>query len=103
MVVNGKTGRIQYIYNQTIFVKAEKSMLPIFPVYDSDTVYYPIVPGYASTIHKVMGQDIEHVTLAFDRKTSSAAVGYVAISRVSSINNIVPVIHLRKSHFINKQ
>ena len=41
-----------YIYNQTIFVKSEKSVLPIFPVYDKKTVYYPIVPGYASTVHK---------------------------------------------------
>ena len=68
MVVNGNTGQIQYIYNQTIFVKSENAILSIFPVYDNKTVYYPIVAGYASTVHKVMGQDIEHVTLAFDKK-----------------------------------
>ena len=105
MVVNRNTGRIQYIYiyKQTIFVKSEKSVLPIFPVYDTNTVYYPIVPGYVWMIHKVMGQDIEHVTLVFDKKTFYSVVGYVAISRVSSIDNIVPVIRLRKSHFFNKQ
>ena len=68
-----------------------------------NTVYYPIVPGYAWMVHKVMGQDIEHVTLVFDKKTFSSAVDHVAISRVSSIDNIVPVIHLRKSHILNKQ
>ena len=81
-------------------MKSEKSVLPFFPVYDNKTVYYPIVAGYVLTIHKVMGQDIEHVTFALDKKTLPSVVGYVAISKVSYIDNIVPLIRLRKSHFI---
>ena len=38
MVVNGNFGQIQYIYNQTIFVKSEKSVLTIFSVYDNKTI-----------------------------------------------------------------
>ena len=75
-------------------------MLPIFPVYDNGVCYYPIVPGYASTVHKIVGQDLAHVTLVFDLKKLLSAVGYVAISRVNSINNIVPLLRLRKSHFL---
>ena len=48
-----------------------------------------------------MGQTLAHVTLAFDLRKLSSAVGYVAISRVDSINNVVPLLRLGKSHFIN--
>ena len=48
-----------------------------------------------------MGQDLDHVTLAFDLITLSPAVGYVALSRVSSFDKVVPMLRLRKSHFFN--
>ena len=70
-------------------------------MYDKGQEYFPIVPGYASTVHKVIGQALQHVTLAFDISMLSPAVGYVALSRVSSIDNVVPLLRLRKSHFIN--
>ena len=100
-VVNGNSGKVKYIHDSIIFVQSEKYLLPIFPVYDNQICHYPIVPGYASTVHKIMGQDIPHVTLVFDLKTLSSAVGYVALSRVGSIDNIVPLLRLRKSHFYN--
>ena len=70
-------------------------------MYDKGQEYFPIVPGYASTVHKVIGQALQHVTLAFDISMLSPAVGYIALSRVSSIDNVVPLLWLRKSHFIN--
>ena len=70
-------------------------------MYDKGQEYFPIVPGYASTVHKVISQALQHVTLAFDISMLSPAVGYVALSRVSSIDNVVPLLRLRKSHFIN--
>ena len=70
-------------------------------MYDKGQEYFPIVPGYASTVHKVIGQALQHVTLAFDISMLSPAVGYIALSRVSSIDNVVPLLRLRKSHFIN--
>ena len=48
-----------------------------------------------------MGQTLGHMTLAFDIRMLSPGVGYVALSRVSSLDNIVPLLRLRKSHFIN--
>lgn len=90
-----------YIYNSILFVQSKTSILPIFPVYDDGVPYYPIVPGYASMVHKIMGQTLAHVTLAFDLRKLSSAVGYVAKSCVDSINNFVPLLRLRKSHFIN--
>ena len=48
----------------------------------------------------VIVQTLEHITLAFDIRMLSPAVGYVALSRVSSFDNVVPLLRLRKSHFI---
>ena len=48
----------------------------------------------------VIVQTLEYITLAFDIRMLSPAVGYVALSRVSSIDNVVPLLRLRKSHFI---
>ena len=76
-------------------------MVPVFSVYRDGQEYFLIVAGYASIIHKVMGQKLQHVTLAFDTRMLSPALGYVALSRVSSLANVVPLVRLRKSHFIN--
>ena len=42
---------------------------------------YPLRPGYASTVHKLQGAELKHVTIWLDAKNMRAA-GYVAISRV---------------------
>ena len=85
----------------TIFIKTTNAIVPVFPVYSNGLEYFPIVAGYASTIHKVMGQSLQHVTLVFNMRMLSPAVGYVALSRVSSLDDVVPLLRLRKSHFIN--
>ena len=60
--------------------------LAVYPMTDyvPDCGYvtaYPIRPGYASTIHKLQGAELEHITVWLDIKKAKAA-GYVAISRV---------------------
>ena len=60
--------------------------LAVYPMTDyvADCGYvtaYPIRPGYASTIHKLQGSELEHITIWLDMKKAKAA-GYVAISRV---------------------
>ena len=47
-----------------------------------------------------MGQDLDYVTLALVLRTLSPAVVYVALSRVSSFDKVVPMLGLRKSHFL---
>ena len=44
-------------------------------------VHYPMRLGYASTLHKVQGATLEHVTLWLDVANMPAAA-YVALSRV---------------------
>ena len=76
-------------------------IIPVFTVYNNGQEYFPLVAGYASTVHKVMGQTLKHVTLVFDMQMLSPAVGHVALSRVSSLENVVPLLQLRRSHFVN--
>ena len=95
------TGKIKYFEGNIIFIQSSNKIIPVFAVFDQGQQYFPIVVGYASTVHKVMGQTLQHVTLAFDIRILSPAVGYVALSRVSAIDNVVPLLRLRKSHFIN--
>ena len=100
-VLNGMVGKVQYCEGQHIFIRRGEKVIPVFPVYNNRQPYYPIVAGYSFTIHKVMGQTLPHVTLVFDTRFLSPAVGYVALSRVSSLDNVVPMLRLRKTHFIN--
>ena len=95
------TGKIKYIEGNIIFLESSDKLIPVFAVYDNGKRYYPIVPGYASTVHKVMGQTLKHITLVFDMRIFTPALGYVALSRVSSLDNVVPLLRLGRSHFIN--
>ena len=44
--------------------------------------HFPIRLGYASTIHKVQGDEFRHITICMDKKYMPAA-GYTAMSRVA--------------------
>ena len=90
------TGKVLYCEGQVIFFKCGNSAVPVFPVYCNHTPYYPIAPGYSSTIHKVMGQTLRHVSLVFNCRYLSPAVRYVTLSRVSSLDNVVATLRLRK-------
>ena len=79
------TGKIKYIKGNIIFMQSCDKIIPIFAVYNKGQEYFLIVPGYASTVHKVIGQTLQHVTLVFDISMLSPAVGCVALSRVLSI------------------
>ena len=83
------TGRVHYCQGQTIFIKCGYKIIPVLPVYRGQTPYYPIVAGYCFTIHKIMRQTLKHITLVFDTRHLAPAVGYVALSRVSHINDVV--------------
>ncbi len=60
--------------------------LAVTPWTDSEkgnVVYYPVRLGYASTIHRVQGDEFEHITIWLDVPHMPAA-GYTALSRVST-------------------
>ena len=102
-VVNGTTGRVKYIRNGIVMLENSTGIIiPVFPVFTNGQSYYPLTPAYSSTVHKIMGQDLPHVTLAFEDKVLPAAVGYVGLTRVRNLGCIVPMLKLKRKHFINE-
>ena len=73
--------------SKAIIVETQtKQKLAIYPYTDKNVpvkaiVYYPLRLGYAGTVHKFQGAELEHVTVWLDREGVRAAA-YVAISRV---------------------
>ena len=77
--------------------------LAIYPITDyvEDSGYvtaYPLRPGYASTVHKLQGAELEHITIWLDRKFAKAA-GYVAMSRVQHDTDYLLGGKLTRKHF----
>jgi len=75
--------------------------LEITPFTDQDLggiVFYPIRPGYASTILKMAGAELPHVTLYLNKMCVPAA-GYTALSRVSSLDRILIGGKITADHF----
>ena len=69
--INKNTRKVKYVENNTIFLESSKGILAPFPVLENGCQYYLLVAGYSSTVIKIMGQDLDHVTLAFDFRTLS--------------------------------
>ena len=61
--------------------------------------FVPIRRWYASTIAKVQGQTLDHVTIWFDMMTLPYGCAYVAISRVRSLNNLWFLTRPLTTHF----
>ena len=104
--VNGMLAEVEAYHAESKALQVKTisgKRLAIYPYTDVNVplgrcVYFPIRLGYAGTIHKYQGAELEHVTLWLDRKWSPAA-GYVALSRVSRdedylIGGVVTVNHL---------
>eukprot|EP00969_Alexandrium_andersonii_P115876 5124673-Alexandrium_andersonii.AAC.1 len=64
-----------------------------------NAVYYPVRAGYASTIHKVQGDEFEHITIYLDVQGMPAA-GYTALSRVATSNKYLLGGHVTRKHFM---
>ena len=97
--VNDTTGTVAYFQGSAFFIQATDVMIPVFPVYQGNCMYYPLRPAYASTVHKIQGQTLQHVTLVFDMQSITAGMSYVAVSRVPSIDKVVPMFLLTRRHF----
>ena len=76
--------------------------LALFPltedVEDGRITCYPARPGYASTIHKLQGAELAHVTIWLDVKRFKAG-GYVVLSRVQRDTDYLLGGLLEPEHF----
>ena len=61
--------------------------------------FFPIRLGYASTIYKMQGAELAHVTIYLDRPGQRAAA-YVAMSRVKNDGDYLFGGHYTKKHFV---
>ena len=68
-VVSGTTGRVKYIRNDIVTLEKSTGIIPVFPVFTNGQSYYPLTPAYSSTVHKIIGQDMAHVTLVFKTRS----------------------------------
>ena len=99
-VINGTLGIIHDMYNQTIFVRSNNTIIPVFPATnDKKQTYYPFTHGYSTTICKAQGQTLSYITLHFALPHLPMGCAYVAMSRVSSFSNMKFLALPRSSHF----
>ena len=78
--------------------------LAVYPITDwvTDCGYvtaYPVRAGYASTIHKLQGAELGHITIWLDVPFMRAA-GYVALSRVQRDGDYLLGGIVRRRHFM---
>eukprot|EP00971_Amphidinium_carterae_P024126 476490-Amphidinium_carterae.1 len=78
--------------------------LAVFPVTEDGPsggrlTYYPARPGYASTIHKLQGAELDSIAIWLDVKYFKAGA-YVAMSRVQYDTDYVLGGMLEREHFV---
>ena len=82
------TGKTLVIYKYTEKVEGYKNV-----------TFFPIRLGYSSTVYKMQGAELQHVTIFLD-KAGQRAAAYVAMSRVHSEKDYLFGGQLSKMHFV---
>ena len=102
--VNGMRGTVTGFDSKNGGVQvltATNHRITVYPWTDTDLgnlVYYPLRPGYASTILKFQGSQLSHVTVFLDAANVPGAA-YTAMSRVEFGNQVVLAGALVAEHF----
>lgn len=100
--VNGMGCEVLEMDPYGILVKTDTGKrLLVHPMTDPGTkvVYFPVRLGYATTLHKVQGATLDHITVWLDMPYWPAAA-YVALSRVEYDDNWRFVGDMRPEHFL---
>ena len=104
--VNGMTATVEAYHDESgcLQVKTRTGKRLAVPcirerIEGFDVDYFPIRIGYASTIQKVQGQTLEHVTIWLDKPFCKAA-GYVAMSRVKTDADYLIAGPVTTRHFV---
>ena len=98
-VVNGQQATIISSQNNTIILHLpEGQQVFVYPVThiedDVRVTRYPFTPGYAQTIIKAQGQNIQHLIIWLDSALVPTGTAYVSLSRVrrkSAISLLQPI------------
>ena len=86
--VNGMPATVLGMQNSNVIVRTQPGrVMAIHPwTSESRVMHYPMRIGYSSTLHKVQGATLDHVTVWLDVANCPAAA-YVALSRVEYDKN----------------
>ena len=81
--VNGMSAQVEGMYSSGVRVRTDTHhIVVVYPWTDDQRhTFFPIRAGYATTLLKVQGATLNHMTMYLDRANVEAA-GYVALSRV---------------------
>jgi hypothetical protein len=87
-------------YGVLVRTDTDKRLL-VHPMTDPETksVYFPLRHGYATTLHKVQGATLDHMTMWLDKAWWPAAA-YVALSRVQYDDSWQFVGDMKPEHFV---
>ncbi|CAK0818116.1 unnamed protein product, partial [Prorocentrum cordatum] len=103
--VNGIEGHVIMMDHTGVLVKTTTGHMVKVPPYTNPewrNVYYPLRLAYATTLMKVQGDTLKHMTLWMDTPGVEAA-GYVALSRVQHDRDWKYVGYLQQKHFVPAQ
>ena len=98
--VNGMGAEVLGMEGDAVCVRTDQGrVVSVYPwTSETHTVHYPLRLGYASTLHKVQGATLQHITLWLDIAGMPAAA-YVALSRVRHDADWRIVGHRTVHHF----
>ena len=100
--INGMQCRVEAFVDGVLRVRTRTGhRLVVTPWTNSElqyASYFPVRYGYASTIHKTQGDEVEHITIVLDAKMPAAA--YTALSRVASSDDYLIGGPVTREHFM---
>ena len=108
--VNGRTVTVLATKRKGILVEmSNKQTLMVYPAHDfsptgtaTGPAYYPVRLGYSTTLHKIQGATLPHITIWLDCPYVRAAA-YVALSRVQYDDNWRFIGQVETKHFLPAQ
>jgi hypothetical protein len=99
-LVNGKVGHIVRVCAGALFANFGADGVQVIPQFTLENgTHYTVVRAHALTIAKSQGATLPHVTLYMEEHMRAPAVGYVALTRVRSLDDLLLVGFPTRSFF----
>ena len=95
---NGARCTISEVLPKALRVELDSGPCLLRLIYDRGARYFPIARAYALTLAKMQGMTLGHITIMPD-VTGVPAAGYVAYSRVRSVDDVMFLVYPRPGFF----
>ena len=97
-LVNGARCTIRGMHERTLEIELHDGPRVLRRSYGAGKPYFNLVRCYACTLAKLQGSTLDHITIMTD-VVGVPAAGYVAISRVRSLQHLLFLIYPRRGFF----